>query len=104
MSNQNGLTVQGVENMMFWGFGDYPWRSQFEEIKQRAQTLSADGEQWLSVHHHHRAPGMRYMMPKLLEMRRNLEERGCQLVLATLFREPKDRHSRSISLGMIRHQ
>jgi hypothetical protein len=60
------------------------------------ELSSKKQEQWLSVHHHHRSPGLRFMMPILRTWRKLLQQQGCGLYLTTTLRHPL---SRTVSLA-----
>jgi hypothetical protein len=63
--------------------------------------LANNNDGWLAVHHHHRSPGLRFMMPRLREWKELLKSQGCDLVLATMLREPFPRVQSMISYNKI---
>jgi hypothetical protein len=84
----------------FWHketYGDYDWRVELNEIEDAIYSgkMTVGDKTWLSVHHHHGSPGLRYMMPSLRDWRTNLRSQGCDLILTTVLREPFSR-ARSI--------
>ena len=71
----------------------YDWRVDLQKIEDtiRSGRLSQDQNNWLLVHHHHGAPGLRYMIPKYQTWRETLQGQGCDLILTTVVREPFSR-------------
>jgi hypothetical protein len=75
------------------------WQEKFADINRTVADGSLSRQdlpfttsgRWLAVHHHHRAPGLRYMMPHLRRWKRELQSQGCDLVLSALLREPMQR-------------
>lgn len=101
MTWQHEVTRQHPERVRYIEFyeiaGDrdftrFPWNSTLNKMN----SIIGSGElpeanRWLSVHHHHRTPGLRFMMPTLRRWKAELEEQGCSLVLTTTLREPISR-------------
>jgi hypothetical protein len=83
----------------FWHYEneDYDWRQQLNDMEDVVYSgkLAVGDKSWLSVHHHHGAPGLRFMMPRLRAWKTTLQSQGCDLILTTVLREPLSR-ARSI--------
>jgi hypothetical protein len=74
-------------------YGAFDWRVELNDIEDAIYSgkMAVGDKSWLSVHHHHGSPGLRYMMPRLRAWRTNLQSQGCDLILTTVLREPFSR-------------
>jgi len=75
-------------------YNDQPWREKFDRIDQivRSGSLQHPGNaNWLTIHHHYRAPGLKFFMARLREWKAVLETYGCTAILTTNLREPLSR-------------
>jgi len=78
----------------FYHAGDIPddpewWIPKYYVISDKLRDLeNPEPDQWFIINHHNFAPGMKHMMPRLREIRTQVEGYGCQFILFTMFREP----------------
>lgn len=87
-----------IRYVSYWyDYRRLPWQRTLQNLTLAAESGElSKGKQWLSVHHHHRSPGLRFMMPIIRKWRQLLKQQGCTLILATTLREPV---SRTVSLA-----
>jgi hypothetical protein len=80
----------------WWKRGDnggYDWRQGINDMDDMVYSgqLAVGDKSWLSVHHHHGSPGLRFMMPRFRAWKNALQSQDCDLILATVLREPLSR-------------
>jgi len=77
---------------------DLDWRYTFVHIEQRVDSgRLSDKKQWLTIHHHHWTPGLRFLMPHLRKWKKDLEAQGCSVLLTANIRETVSRAKSFIS-------
>jgi hypothetical protein len=70
---------------------DGMWKFKLDKmIIPSVRKLASTGNGWISIHQHHRTPGLRMMIPLLQEWRENVEAKGCAFVTAVTIRKPLD--------------
>lgn len=82
--------------------GKFDWRVGLSKVEEqiRSGMLQTNSKHWLLLHHHHGAPGLRYMMLQFQEWKKMLNNQGCDLILTTVLRDP---YSRVFSLIHYNH-
>lgn len=73
---QTGIWNEGLNDMVL------------PMVNNIAANKHGKNYRWLSIHQHHRTPGLRTMIPLLREWRRQLHSKGCKLVATVTLREP----------------
>jgi hypothetical protein len=83
-------------------YSRHQWKYGLQDMQKLVQSGTlAKNDTWLAVHHHHRSPGLRFMMPRLRAWRRVLKSQGCNLVLATTLREPFSRFKSLLAYNQV---
>jgi len=80
------------------------WRERFQLIVQAVQSgelYNTAKKKWITIHHHDRTPGLKFMMPRLREWREILRPHGCAVALTTNLREPLSRAKSQIAYNNV---
>lgn len=87
-------TSSNVRVLDFYHGGDIPddpewWIPKYFVLADELRDLDgAPNGHWYIINHHNFAPGMKHMLPRLIDLRTQIEGYGCQFLLFTLLREP----------------
>eukprot|EP00928_Gymnodinium_smaydae_P091464 TRINITY_DN75174_c0_g1_i1.p1 TRINITY_DN75174_c0_g1~~TRINITY_DN75174_c0_g1_i1.p1 ORF type:complete len:379 (+),score=50.26 TRINITY_DN75174_c0_g1_i1:85-1137(+) len=79
------------DKRLYWSNpGPNGLQAQLQSIDDAMQRMRP-GRGYVSVHHHHAAPGLEFMLSNISQYREQVRAKGCTFILATILRKPMDR-------------